>query len=62
MAGNGKSLVERAEALTDRLQGALSGGVGVMLGSPGRQALQEVAALVEDLAREVENMKGGVNG
>lgn len=58
MAVGEKTLLERAETLTDMMQGAMSGAFGMMLGSQGRALLQEVAALVEDMAREIDK-KGG---
>lgn len=51
------SLLERAEALTDKVQAVAGGPVGLMLGAPMRALLLEVAALVEDMAREVGQCK-----
>lgn len=52
-----KTLVERAEIMTDMMQGAITGPLGVMLGSQGRALLTGMAQLVEDMAREIERGK-----
>ena len=48
-----KTVLERAEALTEKVQAAANGSLGLMLGATGRGLLLDMAALVEDLAREV---------
>lgn len=54
MAEVEKSLVERAEMLTNKVQKVAGGSVGMMLGADGRTALQELAGLVEGMARELD--------
>lgn len=51
------ALTERAEALTNKVQGVLGGAASMLLPKEVRVLIHQMAVLVEDMAREIDGGK-----
>ena len=56
------SLLERAEKQTEDIQRALSSAGAVMLPGFVKAIIQQQSQIIEDLAREVDDLRGIVTG